>query len=99
MKSSFEKLKRPKNQIGWVHGILACIGGIILSFLFMAFITSILPFDYALNIIPSMIITPILVSIVGIWILFSKNLLEVIKKIIYTSIVLIFIFILKGFVL
>ena len=87
MKISFYSfLNEPKTKIGWVHGFLACIGSVFIGYLIMAF-----------KLIPSMIITPILICIIGIWLLFCKSYFEIIKKILYTIGFILILFFIKGF--
>ena len=89
----FEKTKNflheTKSSIGLVHGILACIGAVILSFLTTMQLTHLIVGDYAIRIVPAIILTPILMSIYGLWLLFSKTRMQVINKILITSSILI----------
>lgn len=96
-KSFYLYLNEPKTRIGWVHGILACMGSIFIGYLLMALVTYVIEDDYAFKLIPSMITTPILICIIGIWLLFCKSYLEIVKKIIYTIILILFLFFIKGF--
>lgn len=89
----------PKPNIGWVHGFLACMGAMILAYLTTMILTVLITGDYAHQVIPAIITTPILISLYGMWILFSPNIITTIKKIIYLSTVFIFflLFIIKVF--
>lgn len=78
----------PKSKIGWVHGLLACLFAAVCSNLTMTIVTALLSGDFAQRIIPSMIFTPILVSIYGLWFLFSDSLINFLKKTFYTIILL-----------
>jgi hypothetical protein len=98
IKEFYLYLNEPKTKIGWVHGLLTCIGSVIISYLAMSLISLFLQADYAFRLIPSMIITPILVCIVSLWLLFCKSYFEIIKKIIFTVSLLLFIFFIKGFI-
>lgn len=89
-------LNEPKTKIGWVHGLISCIGSFISSFLIMSLISSIIFADFAYKTIPPMIITPILITLIATWLLFSKTYLEIIKKILYLIIIYLIIVLLKG---
>lgn len=78
-------LSEPKSKIGWVHGLLTCIGATICAYLTMMLFTTLIGGDYVYKIIPSMIITPVLISAYGLWLLFSNTLLNVLKKIIFSA--------------
>lgn len=86
-------LYEPKSQIGWVHGFIACFGAVLLSYLSTMILSTLLIGDFAQRIIPSMILTPILMSFWGIWILFSKTRYLAIKKFILALILLFLTFI------
>lgn len=85
----FEKTKiylhETKSKIGLVHGLLACIGALLLSYLSCMQIAFFIQGDYALKIIPNFILMPILMIIYGTWILFSKTRIIAIKKIVQVS--------------
>lgn len=98
IKEFYLYLNEPKTKIGWVHGLLTCIGSVIISYLTMSLISLFLQADYAFRLIPSMIITPALLCIVSLWLLFCKSYFEIIKKITYTVSLLLFIFFIKGFI-
>jgi len=85
-------LKEPKSKIGWVHGILACIGALFLAYLSAMIMSKIIVGDYAIKIIPSMILTPIFISMYSIWLLFSRNTWQCLKKFGILSISLLLIF-------
>jgi hypothetical protein len=85
--SIYSFLNEPKTKIGWVHGLISCIGSFISSFLIMSLISSIIFADFAYKTIPPMIITPLL---------FSKTYFEIIKKILYLIIIYLIIVFLKG---
>jgi len=78
----------PKSKIGWVHGLLACLFAVICSNLTMSIFIAIYDGDFAQRIIPSMIITPLLICIYGIWFLFSNSLLVFLKKAIFSLVFL-----------
>lgn len=82
-------LYESKSKIGLVHAALACIGAVLLSYLTTMLLSSIIIGDFALKIIPSMILTPILMSFYGIWILFSRTRILAIKKICFTFVLLV----------
>ena len=90
MKPKFKNfLYRTKSKIGLVHGIIACIGAVVLSFLTTMILSTIISGNYAIKIIPSMILTPILISFYGIWLLFCKTRIQVIKRSLYMFLFLI----------
>jgi uncharacterized membrane protein YeaQ/YmgE (transglycosylase-associated protein family) len=93
----YSYLNEPKTKIGWVHGFLSCIGSVFIAYLIMSFISTTISADYAFKIIPSMIGTPILICIVGIWLLFCKSYFEIIKKILYMISLILILFFIKGF--
>ncbi|MGP2657524.1 hypothetical protein ACOJTA_10820 [Malaciobacter sp. WC5094] len=88
-KKSKDFLHITKSRIGLVHASLACIGAVVLSFLTTMLLSSLINGDYAIKIVPSMILTPILMSFYGIWLLFCKTRIQVIKKSLYMFIFLI----------
>lgn len=98
MKTSiYKKIKitlfETKSKIGYIHGFLTLAGSVLLAFLTMMSVTAMIDSDYALKIMPSMIATPIVISIYAIFILFSKTLFTAFYKIVFLS--FIFIAILK----
>lgn len=78
-------LHETKSKVALVHGFTACIGAVILSYLSTLLLSIFLEGDYAVKIIPSMITAPILMSIWGIWILFSKTRYIALKKTFFSS--------------
>lgn len=82
MKSSIlNYLTKPKTVIGWAHGIIATLSAVILSYLLGTILSMAMTGDYAQRIIPSMVLTPLLLNIFGIWLLFSKSLARLLIKI------------------
>lgn len=81
MMFSLKFFREPKTRIGWVHGILTILGAFALAYLSGMVLTSLLRGDYAERILPMMILAPMFVSMYGIWLLFSKTLLQVVQKI------------------
>lgn len=73
-------LNEPKTKIGWVHGICTIIASIILAYLTAMLYSSLNFSDYAIKMIPAMIMTPILISFFGIWLLNSSTLFIMLKK-------------------
>lgn len=73
-------LYEPKSNIGWVHGSIACIGALICAFLTMMLFSALMFGDYAYKIVPSIILTPILITVFGLWLLFSEKAINAIKK-------------------
>jgi len=92
-------LYEPKSKIGWVHGLIACIGALFCAYLTMMIFTSLARNDYALRIIPSIILTPILICAYSLYFLFTQKIISVIKKIFTLLFVLLIILIIsmKGF--
>ena len=79
-KTYYSFLSEPKTKIGWVHGSLTILFSFLLSYL-VAMIFSSLDFeDYAVKIVPAMILVPILVSFFGIWLLNSISIMNMSKK-------------------
>ncbi len=74
-------LYETKTKIGYTHAIISTLGAILLAYLTAMFIATIIVGDFALKIIPAMMLTPIFMSLYGIWLLFSKTRIEVLKKI------------------
>ncbi|MCV6607864.1 MAG: hypothetical protein OIF32_06610 [Campylobacterales bacterium] len=85
-----------KSHIGWTHGVLSVVGGVVLAFFSGTLLTSFLAGDFPLRIVPSMILTPILVSIFGIWILFSNTIYTAIQKTFGGILIFLLIFAIKG---
>jgi len=79
----------PKSKIGWAHGLLVSIFAIICANLTMSVFIAFYEGDFAQRIIPSMIITPILMMIYGLWFLFSKSIINLLKKAFFSLILLI----------
>ena len=84
-------LFEPKSKIGWVHGTITILGATILAYLTMMIYSKFMVGDYGIKIIPSMIITPILIACYSIWILFSNTIINAIFKVIFLSIVILII--------
>ena len=89
--NTHKQLKKRKPQIGFLHGTISLFGAIILAYLTMMVYSKYMPGDYAVKIIPSMILTPILISILGLWLLFSQKLSTCLFKFLLSSIMLILI--------
>lgn len=81
-------LYESKSKIGLVHATLACIGAVLLSYLTTMLLSTIIIGNYSLKLVPAMILTPILMSVYGTWILFSKTRILAIKKIFFTLVFL-----------
>lgn len=79
-KSFYFFFNEPKNKIGWVHGILTIVFSTILAYMSSMLFSTFDFQDYAIKIIPAMIITPILMSFFGLFLLFSSTLLNMLKK-------------------
>jgi len=88
MKDIKTYLNEPKSKIGLVHGLLACIISLVCAYLTMMIFTSIAYGDYAYRIIPSVVFTPILISIYGLYFLFSETLNYFLKKAIFSLLAL-----------
>ena len=71
----------PKTTIGWVHGALTVVGAFALAYLGGMSTSLVLKGDAAMRLLPSMLLTPLLVCCFGFWLLFSKTLLHVMIKI------------------
>jgi len=82
-----------KSKIGFVHGTISLVGGVILAYLFMMIFSKYFPGDYAVKIIPSIVLTPIVISIFGIWLLFSQSVRVSIIK--FTIACILFVFIIE----
>lgn len=85
-------LFEPKSKIGWVHGLLACFGALVCAYLTMMIFTLVSSGDYAHRIIPSIILTPLLMSVYGLYFLFTQKPINVLKKIFTILILLVIIF-------
>jgi hypothetical protein len=77
---NIHKVNRKKSKIGFFHGILSLFGGVILGYLVMMTFSKYMPGDYAIKIIPSIILTPIIISLAGLWLLFSQTLMSNVIK-------------------
>ncbi len=86
-------LYQAKSKIGFGHGSIVVFGSIILSYLTMMLYSKYMFGDYGVKIVPSMILTPLLMSAFSFWLLFSKTIMQSIQKFFLTS--LLFIIILK----
>ena len=73
-------LNEPKTKIGWVHGIFTIIFSVVLAYLTAMLFSSLDFEDYAIKIIPAMIMTPILICFFGIYLLNSITLFMMLKK-------------------
>lgn len=74
-------LRAPKTTIGWAHGVLTLVGAFSLAYLGGMSVTLVLKGDAAMRLLPSMLLTPLLICCFGFWLLFSKTLLHVMVKI------------------
>jgi len=81
MKHIINMLHEPKSKLGFTHGVLTLLGSFFLAFLTMMLFSKFMVGDYAFKIMPSVILTPILISLYAIWLLFSLTLLRCILKI------------------
>ncbi|MGE4382340.1 MAG: hypothetical protein AB7D41_03985 [Arcobacter sp.] len=79
-KSFYSFLNESKTKIGWVHGILTIVFSVVLAYLFAMLFSTFAFKDYAIKIIPAMILTPILISFFGIYLLNSVSILNMLKK-------------------
>jgi len=84
-------LHESRSKIGLVHGFISCIGAAVLSYLTSMVLSMIITGNYSLKIVPSMMLVPILMSIYGIWILFSKTRFIALKKVLFTFVLLVLI--------
>jgi len=87
------KTNEQKSKIGFVHGSISIIGGIVLSYLFMMLFSKFMPGDYGVKIVPAIVLTPIFISLFGLWVLFSRSILYALSKLLIAC--SIFILILK----
>lgn len=83
LRKRFFNLSESKSKIGWVHGIVACVGSFSSTFIIISSLPIITKGDLAYKIIPWMILTPIVIVVIGTWLLFSKSYLHIIKKCLY----------------
>lgn len=79
-KTFYTLLNEPKTKIGWVYGLLTIQFAIILSYLFSMVFSTFNFTDYAIKIVPAMILVPILISFFGIWLLNSISIMNMLKK-------------------
>lgn len=86
-------LNEQKSNIGFVHGFTCIIGAVILGYLSMMIFSKFMPGDYGLKIVPSIVLTPITISVFGLWLLFSKSIFSSFIKLFVLS--ALFIIILK----
>jgi len=96
LKKTLKYLSEPKSKIGLVHGFVACIGSFVFSFLIISSLPIITKGDYAYKIIPWMMLTPIVITILGTWILFSNSYFEIIKKLFYLLLTYLIIVFIRG---
>lgn len=83
MQKKLDFLYESKSNIGWTHGLSTCIGALICAYLTMMIFSSVQNGDNVYKIIPSIVFTPILMSIYGLVFLFSDNLISVIKRFLF----------------
>ncbi len=69
-----------KTTIGWVHGAVTLVGAYGLAYLSGMSLSLVFKGDAAMRLLPSMLLTPLLVCCFGFWLLFSKTLLDVMVK-------------------
>jgi hypothetical protein len=80
LKKFYRDCTSPKSKIGFIHGFISIFGAITLSYLSMMCFAKYIPADFATKIIPTYVLTPILIPIYFIWILFSKTIMSSILK-------------------
>lgn len=73
-------LFEPKSKIGWVHGTITVLGAIILGYLTMMLYSKFMIGDNGIKIVPSMIISPVLIVFYSIWLLFSRTIIKSLTK-------------------
>ncbi len=95
MEKKLFNINGQKSKIGFTHGFTCIVGGIILAYLTMMLFSKFMPGDYGVKIVPSIILTPILICVFGLWLLFSKTIFQSLLKFIIPSIILFII--IKGF--
>lgn len=95
MSNKISNTKEQKSKIGFAHGSISIMGGIVLAYLFLMVFTKYMPGDYGVRIVPSIVLTPIFISIFGLWLLFSKSIFQAIFKFVLPCIFLLLI--LKAF--
>ena len=83
---TLSNINEQKSKIGFVHGFVSIVGGVILSYVFMMLFSKFMPGDYGIKIVPSIVLTPIFMSIFGLWLLFSKTTLKAFLKLTVTCI-------------
>ena len=95
IKTTIQYLNAKKSNIGFVHGFISIFGAVLLSYLTMMCFSKYMPFDTAIKIVPAFILTPMLISFYGIWLLFSKTIIKSLIKL--STLSLVFIILLKVF--
>lgn len=78
-----------RSEIGFIHGLIICIASVCSAYLTMMLFSSIMFGDYIYKVLPSILITPILISIFAIWFLFSTSALVFYKKFFIFSFIII----------
>lgn len=91
MKQFLSTVHESKSKLGFAHGTLTIIGSILLSYLTMMVFSKYMVGDYAVKIIPSIILTPVMISIYALWLLYSKSFLICLEKVFILSFLLLFI--------
>ncbi len=81
-------LVESKSNIGWTHGFITCIGSIVCAYLTMMIVARFIEGDYALKIVPAIILTPLLISVYALWILFSRTIVVSLLKVVMQSLLL-----------
>ncbi|WP_037940374.1 hypothetical protein [Sulfurospirillum arcachonense] len=79
-------LYKSQPKIGWVHGLIICFGALVCAYLTMMLVSLLVQGDYVYKILPSMILTPIIISCYGLWLLFSPRIIDLLKKIVFCSV-------------
>jgi len=77
---------KKRSSIDLFRGLIAIFGGIILGYLIMMVFSKYMIGDNAIKIMPSIILTPIIISFAGLWLLFSKTLFSCASKFLVASI-------------
>ena len=83
--------KKMRSSIDLFRGLIAIFGDIILGYLIMMIFSKYMIGDNAIKIMPSIILTPVIISFTGLWLLFSKTLVISVIKFVTACIVCIFI--------
>ena len=83
MQKKFDFLYESKPNIGWAHGLIACFSALICAYLTMMIFANLMVGDYAFKIIPAMVLTPILMSIYGLYFLFAAKPITVLKRVVF----------------